>query len=137
MRPHGRNASAAVLAARPARASVAARCVQQSVHPTQFLERILGILPLALHQLDLLNALLPRELERTRVGALAGLDHFDDLGQRKAELLGLEDEGEAVDVASRVVAGHSVAPWRNEATALVEAQRTGRDAVLPGHLADR
>ena len=69
-------------------------------------------------------------------GALLG-QHGADLGEGEAELLALQDHGEALAVAGIVDAGGSVPAGGQEAAILVEPQGAEGDSELAGEIADR
>src|SRR5258708_35697155 len=113
------------------------RALQQPMHAAQFSQGLVGLPHLALEQGDLPQALFRRHLQ----GVLARasrlrLDHLADLGKREAELLALEDERKPVAVRAAEDALAALTHRREQATALIEAQRTQRGAKLLGKIRD-
>src|ERR1700736_6302694 len=111
---------------------------KRRVDPTQLGEGLLGFRELAFEQGDLFQALFPAEPERvTRRLAAAGRDHFANLGEREAELLGLENDREAVGIPAPVAPMAALAAGAEQSAALVEAQRAQGYVELPGKVPDR
>src|SRR5882757_5288750 len=107
------------------------------MHAAQFSQRFVGLAHLALEQRDLPEALFRRQFQ----GVLARasrlrLDHLADLGEREAELLALQNESQPVPVRAAEDALAPLAHRREQAAALIEAQRTQRDAELLGEIRD-
>jgi len=93
---------------------------------------------LPLQQPDLLDAFLARELKGIGLPpALLHGEHLADFLQGEAELLALEDQGEAVAVRLAVDTRRAVALRRNQSPLLVKAQRAEGNAEFAANFADR
>src|SRR5215217_3113305 len=95
----------------------------------------LGLLPLEMG--ELIVDLLSRQPQLRRpFAALGALQKALNLGERKAELLALEDELEPSPLSPVVKARGAGALRLEKAAIFVEAQRPQRDAEFPGEVAD-
>src|SRR5215204_5352086 len=99
----------------------------------QLEQRLFDIRLLLLQMRDLILDLGDRQLQvRGRsLGAAILSEHGADLGQGEAELLALQDHGEAVAVTGIIDASGAFARRREESAVLVESQRSQGHAEFP------
>src|SRR5262245_26435316 len=125
------------LACLVSRALLVRERTEQRIDAPELGESLVRLGDLAFEMRDLLAAFFRSQLQPVlRGAALLRLDHLADLGQREAELLALDDHGEAVAVLAAEDAAPPVALRREQATALIEAQRTVGQVELAGELVD-
>src|ERR1700738_3138854 len=107
------------------------------MHAAQFSQCLVGLTHLALEEGDLPQALFRRHLQGMlcRASRLR-LDHLADLGEREAEFLALQNKSKPVAVGAAEDALAPLAHRREQAAALIEAQRTQRYAKLLGKIRD-
>src|SRR3981081_165953 len=107
------------------------------MHATQLGQCLIGLAHLALEEGDLPQALFRRHLQGVlRRASRLRLDHLADLGKREAEFLALENESKTVPVGAAEDALAPLAHRRKQPTALIEAQRTQRNAKFLGKIRD-